>query len=345
SMAAMMNKSANRLMDTLNIILDLAQIEKERILLKPAQTNLLAIVEEVCELFQPLAKERNLYLRSEAAGDAFTINTDARILRHAINNLINNGLKFTQNGGVTIKLSTEESGNEHFAVIRVCDTGIGIPKDKQDIIWEEFRQGSEGIGRSFEGNGLGLTITKNFVEQLKGKVWVESEAGKGSTFTIKLPNVEQIVSKEKEFLKESVEPVKPITKQEAKPDERLLKKVLYVEDEEISFSVVKHFLKNKVSLDWARNGQDGVVLAKGNKYAAILMDINLAKGIDGMQTTKLIRELPQYKNTPIIAITAFAMRGDKEEFLGAGCSHYISKPFSKAALLDLIQEVFGEKVE
>ena len=345
SMAAMMNKSANRLMDTLNIILDLAQIEKERILLKPAQTNLLAIVEEVCELFQPLAKERNLYLRSEAAGDALTINTDARILRHAINNLINNGLKFTQNGGVTIKLSTEESGNEHFAIIRVCDTGIGIPKDKQDIIWEEFRQGSEGIGRSFEGNGLGLTITKNFVEQLKGKVWVESEAGKGSTFTIKLPNVEQIVSKEKELLKESVEPVKPITKQEAKPDERLLKKVLYVEDEEISFSVVKHFLKNKVSLDWARNGQDGVVLAKGNKYDAILMDINLAKGIDGMQTTKLIRELPQYKNTPIIAITAFAMRGDKEEFLGAGCSHYISKPFSKAALLDLIQEVFGEKVK
>ncbi|MDP3149601.1 MAG: PAS domain S-box protein [Ignavibacteria bacterium] len=345
SMAAMMNKSANRLMDTLNIILDLAQIEKERVLLKPAQTNLLAIVEEVCGLFQPMAKEKNLYLRSEAAANALTINTDARILRHAINNLINNGLKFTQKGGVTIKLSTEDSGNENFAIIRVCDTGIGIPKDKQDIIWEEFRQGSEGIGRSFEGNGLGLTITKNFVEQLKGKVWVESEAGKGSTFIIKLPNVEQVISKEKELLKESVETVKPITKQEAPPDEKLLKKVLYVEDEEISFSVVKHFLKNKVSLDWARNGQDGVVLAKGNKYAAILMDINLAKGIDGMQTTKLIRELPQYKNTPIIAITAFAMRGDKEEFLGAGCSHYISKPFSKTALLDLIKEVFGEKAE
>lgn len=345
SMASMMNKSANRLMDTLNIILDLAQIEKERVLLKPAQTNLLTIVEEVCELYQPLAKERNLYLRSKVTGDALTINTDARILRHAINNLINNGLKFTQKGGVTIKLSTEESGNENYAIIQVCDTGIGIPKEKQDIIWEEFRQGSEGIGRSFEGNGLGLTITKNFIEQLKGKVWVESEVGKGSTFTIKLPNVEQVVSKEKELSKESVEPVKPITKQEAPPDESLLKKVLYVEDEEISFSVVKHFLKNKVSLDWARNGQDGVVLAKGNKYDAILMDINLAKGIDGMQTTKLIRELPQYKNTPIIAITAFAMRGDKEEFLGAGCSHYISKPFSKATLLDLINEVFGEKVE
>ncbi len=345
NMAAMMNKSANRLMDTLNIILDLAQIEKERVLLKPAQTNLLAIVEEVCGLFQPIAKERNLYLRSEVSTNALTITTDARILRHAINNLINNGLKFTQKGGVTIKLSSEESGTENFAIIKVCDTGIGIPKEKQEIIWEEFRQGSEGIGRSFEGNGLGLTITKNFIEQLKGKVWVESELGKGSTFNIKLPNVEQVVSKEKAVLQEPLEPVKPIVKPEAKPDESLLRKVLYVEDEEISFSVVKHFLKNKVSLDWARNGQDGVVMAKGNKYEAILMDINLAKGIDGMQTTKLIRELPQYKKTPIIAITAFAMRGDKEEFLGAGCSHYISKPFSKAALLDLMKEVFEQKVE
>ncbi|MFA6979643.1 MAG: PAS domain S-box protein [Ignavibacteriaceae bacterium] len=344
SMATMMNKSANRLMDTLNIILDLAQIEKERVLLKPASTNLNKTVEEVCGLFQPIAKERNLYLRSEFSTDAITVTTDERILRHAINNLINNGLKFTQKGGVTIKLSTQKSGDQNFALIQVCDTGIGIPKDKQNIIWEEFRQASEGIGRSFEGNGLGLTITKNFIEQLKGEVWVESEIGKGSIFNIKLPDVESVEEK-KVTPREPETPVVPILMQEPPVEMSSLKKVLYVEDEEISFSVVKHFLKNKVSLDWARSGQDGVVMAKGNKYNAILMDINLAKGIDGMQTTKLIRELPQYQNIPIIAITAFAMRGDKEEFLGAGCSHYISKPFTKAALLTLMGEALGEKVE
>ena len=345
NMATMMNKGANRLMDTLNIILDLAQIEKERVLLKPVPTDLHKTVDEVCGLFQPIAKERNLYLRSEFLTGALTVNTDARILRHALNNLINNGLKFTPNGGVTIKLSAEKSGDQNFAIIQVCDTGIGIPKDKQNIIWEEFRQASEGIGRSFEGNGLGLTITKNFIEQLKGEVGVESEVGKGSTFTIRLPYVENL-EENKPIPKETVvQPAAPIVKQEVKPDESLLKKVLYVEDEEISFSVVKHFLKNKVSLDWARNGQDGVVMAKGNKYKAILMDINLAKGIDGMQTTKLIRELPQYEKTPIIAITAFAMRGDKEEFLGAGCSHYISKPFTKASLLNLMGEALGEKLD
>lgn len=345
NMATMMNKGANRLMDTLNIILDLAQIEKERVLLKPAPTDLYKTIEEVCGLFQPIAKERNLYLRSEFLTGALTVNIDARILRHALNNLINNGLKFTPNGGVTIKLSTENSGDQNFAIIQVCDTGIGIPKDKQNIIWEEFRQASEGIGRSFEGNGLGLTITKNFIEQLKGEVGVESEVGKGSTFTIKLPYAENL-EENKPIPKETVvQAAAPIVKQEVKPDESLLKKVLYVEDEEISFSVVKHFLKNKVSLDWARNGQDGVVMAKGNKYKAILMDINLAKGIDGMQTTKLIRELPQYEKTPIIAITAFAMRGDKEEFLGSGCSHYISKPFTKASLLNLMGEALGEKLD
>ena len=133
--------------------------------------------------------------------------------------------------------------------------------------------------------------------------------------------------------------VKKSLVQEVPSVAKSLSKILYVEDEEISFSVVKHFLKNIATLDWARNGQDGVVMARGTKYEAILMDINLAKGIDGMQTTKLIRELPQYQNTPIVAITAFAMRGDKEEFLGAGCSHYISKPFTKAALQELMEEV------
>lgn len=344
SMAAMMNKSANRLMDTLNIILDLAQIEKERVLLKPTSTNLNKTVEELCGLFQPIAKEKNLYLRAEFSKDAIAITTDERILRHALNNLINNGLKFTQKGGVTIKLSTQKSEDQHFALIQVCDTGIGIPKDKQNIIWEEFRQASEGIGRSFEGNGLGLTITKNFIEQLKGEVWVDSEVGKGSIFNIKLPNVESVVE-EKTVIQQPETPVAPIIVQEPPVEISSLKRVLYVEDEEISFSVVKHFLKNKVLLDWARSGQDGVVMAKGNKYNAILMDINLAKGIDGMQTTKLIRELPQYQNIPIIAITAFAMRGDKEEFLGAGCSHYISKPFTKAALLTLMEDALGEKVE
>jgi len=342
-MAEMMNKGGHRLMDTLNIILDLAQIEKERMIIKPTEFNLLRLVDEVCVMFQPIAKGKNLYLQKEFLTDTLTVTTDERMMRHAINNLINNGLKFTRIGGVTVKASLEKAGNENFAVIQICDTGIGIPKDQQDIIWEEFRQASEGIGRSFEGNGLGLTITKNFIEKLNGKIRVESEVGKGSTFTVKLPmdknsDIKEILVKEEnsiEIQKVKEEPLKP----------NQLRKVLYVEDEDISFSVVNHFLKNIVLLDWAKSGQEGVMMARGNKYEAILMDINLARGIDGMQTTKLIRELPQYQQTPIIAITAYAMRGDKEEFLGAGCSHYISKPFTRIALQELIEEVLEKKQE
>ena len=339
-MAVMMNQGAHRLMDTLNIILDLSQVEKERVIIKHTEFDLLRVIDDVLSLFQSMANKKNLYLIKEFSSESLNICTDERMLRHIINNLVNNGLKFTRAGGITIKTQLEKSGNENFAVIQVCDTGIGIPKDKQDIIWKEFRQASEGIGRSFEGNGLGLTITKNFVEQLKGQVWVESEEGKGTTFTIKLPSGES-VNFEKTVIPEE-EKVKPLKAEEVSPEPHSLKRVLYVEDEEISFSVVKHFLKNIVTLDWAKNGQDGVVLARGNRYDVILMDINLARGIDGMQTTKLIRELPQYHNIPIIAITAFAMRGDKEEFIGAGCSHYISKPFTKAALQNLIAEVFKE---
>ncbi len=355
NMAVMMNKGGNRLMETLNIILDLAQIEKERVIIKPTKFNLLQIIDEVCGMFQPIAKGRNLYLKKELQTETLTIASDERMLRHAINNLINNGLKFTNKGGVTVKASLEKTENRNFAVIQICDTGIGVPKDQQDIIWEEFRQASEGIGRSFEGNGLGLTITKNFIEKLNGKVSVESEVGKGSTFTIKLPmdnnsDIKEIlVKKENGISEQSAQhplDIGEIQKAKEEPVKtNQLRKVLYVEDEEISFSVVNHFLKNVVSLDWAKNGQEGIVMARGNKYEAILMDINLAKGIDGMQTTKLIREMMQYQQTPIIAITAYAMRGAKEEFLGAGCSHYISKPFTKTALLQLMGEVLEKKVE
>jgi len=336
-MAVMMNQGARRLLDTLNIILDLSQIEKERVVIKPAEFNLLRILDEIGGLFQSVASKKSLYLKKEFGVESLNIYTDERMLRQIINNLVNNGLKFTQTGGVTIKAQVEKSGNDTLAVIQVCDTGIGISNEKQKIIWTEFRQASEGVGRSFEGNGLGLTITKNFIEKLGGTISVESQPGIGSTFTIKIPTGKTMDVQEIE-INEKVE-VKKSLVQEVPSVAKSLSKILYVEDEEISFSVVKHFLKNIATLDWARNGQDGVVMARGTKYEAILMDINLAKGIDGMQTTKLIRELPQYQNTPIVAITAFAMRGDKEEFLGAGCSHYISKPFTKAALQELMEEV------
>jgi len=338
-MAVMMNQGAKRLLETLNIILDLSQIEKERAIIKPTEFNLLKIVNEVFTLFKSMAEKKGLYLEKEFEVEQLYLFSDERMLRHIINNLVNNGLKFTKTGGITIKTKLEKSGHGIFAVIQVCDTGIGIPKDKQDIIWEEFRQGSEGIGRSFEGNGLGLTITKNFIEKLGGTISVESEQEKGSMFTVRIPIGKVSGIQDVEIVKKW-ESNKLVSK-EAPSVSKPLRKLLYVEDEEISFSVVKHFLKNIVTLDWAKNGQDGVVLARGNRYEAILMDINLARGIDGMQTTKLIRELPQYRDTPIIAITAFAMRGDKEEFIGAGCSHYIAKPFTKAALQNLIAEVFG----
>ncbi|MFA6596803.1 MAG: PAS domain S-box protein [Ignavibacteriaceae bacterium] len=341
-MATMMNKSGNRLMDTLNIILDLAQIEKERVIVKPAEVNILTIIDEVCDLLQPMAKERNLYLKKEFPADSLTITTDGRMLRHMLNNLINNGLKFTPKGGVTITATVAKEGDGNFAIIKIRDTGIGIPKDQQEIIWEEFRQASEGIGRSFEGNGLGLTITKSFIEKLNGKILLESEVGVGTTFTIKLPIDNNSTTVKEILVKEEISVEKQIVTGEPLKSAQL-RKVLYVEDEEISFSVVKHFLKGIVLLDWAKSGQEGVVMARGNKYDAILMDINLARGIDGMQTTKLVRALPEYQQTPIIAITAYAMRGDKEEFLSVGCSHYISKPFSRTALLNLMEDVFKEK--
>jgi len=348
SMAQMMHKSAQRLMETLNIILDLAQVERDRIVIQPKQFDMLTVLDDLCSLFQPMAKEKNLYLQKDFSIDKLLVTTDQRMITHAVNNLLNNGIKFTHLGGITLKASRIKENGKVFALIQVIDSGIGIPKGFMEIIWEEFRQASEGMGRSFEGNGLGLTITKSFVEKLGGTVWCESELGKGSVFTIKLPaddeysSVIRIVEKDEKIAEAFTQvPQTPVVTPPA--PEISLPKILYVEDEETSYSVVKYFLKNMVTLDWAKSGQEGVVMARSDRYHAILMDINLARGIDGMQTTKLIRELPNYKTTPIIAITAYAMRGDKEEFLNAGCSHYLSKPFTKAALLTLMEEIIANK--
>lgn len=334
----MIHKGGERLLDTLNLILDLSVIEAQKIKIELSPLNIVKEIKEVVALFEKNAERKNINIKTICRFDSIIINLDEKIFRQIMNNLINNAIKYTASGGIKIKIDEEKKNSRNYVVIRVEDTGIGIPKDKQSIIWEEFRQVSEGFNRSFEGTGLGLSITKKFVDKLGGEIFLEkSEINVGSVFTVLFPieNKVKTISTQSQSETKIVKIAKPIKKE--------LPVILYVEDDTISIDIVKAFIQGYCNIDSAFSGREGIEKAGNKLYDAILMDINLGKDMDGLEATELIRKLPEYKNIPIIAVTAFAMVGDKDEFFKKGCSHYLSKPFTKTEIRQLLVEVLQIK--
>jgi hypothetical protein len=189
-MAGIINKGGKRLLETLNLILNLSRIEAGRLDLNKEIVDVELVLNEVIELFTEVAAGKKLFIKKVFTASKTKTKTDRSILSHILNNLLNNGIKYTNEGGITISLENKVNDGE-WIVISFRDTGIGISKENQKLIWEEFRQVSEGYSRAFEGNGLGLTVTKNFVEKLEGEISVQSEVGIGSIFIVEIPIVEQ----------------------------------------------------------------------------------------------------------------------------------------------------------
>ncbi len=325
--------SASRLMDTLNLILHLSRIEAGKMDIEYSAFDVIRTIEEVRRLFARNAEKKSLYLKLESEFEQLVIVSDEKIMREIISNIVNNGIKFTDKGGVRIQVAVEKAGSHKWLIIKICDTGIGIARENQQLIWEEFRQVSEGHNRSFEGTGLGLTITKKFVENLKGNIVLESDLNEGAVFTLKFPLI-------------TADTVLFPEKTERKVEEKMVSNhapelplILYVEDDAIAVQWVTKVLKNICTVETVNSSIKALQNVKQKTYAAILMDINLGRGEDGVQTTKEIRKLEAYKSVPIIAVTAYVMEGDKEEFLSAGCSHYIAKPFTSAELKKLMGEI------
>ncbi|RJR09637.1 PAS domain-containing sensor histidine kinase [Candidatus Parcubacteria bacterium] len=330
--------SGKRLMETLNSLLDLSRIEANKFDLKLSSQKLSSLVTSQAEIFKAYAERKNLYLETEILSNDLYILLDEQIFRQIINNLINNALKYTEKGGVTIYVDKQSSDSGELAKVIVKDTGIGIPQNSLSTIFQEFRQVSEGVNRHFEGTGLGLTITKRYVELMKGSVSVESEVGKGSTFTLLFPVLNKKtlpdVSKSEETRDVKIK----------SRDVKFLRhpKVLVVENDDASKEVTKLFLKGLCEMDFADNGEEAVLLTNTNFYDLILMDINLGTGMSGLDAAKEIRNKNGYEKTAIVALTAFAMRGDREEFLKAGCTHYLSKPFTKEKIIDLVTSILKQ---
>jgi PAS domain S-box-containing protein len=339
-MAERISISGNRLMETLNLILDLSRIESGKMDTYYFNFDISESIDTAVNLYAKLAESKNLALHYENSGQEFFVNLDERMVRDILNNIINNAIKYTDKGSITIRTIKISKDNMPYVSIEVKDTGIGIPADKLEVIFEEFRQVSEGLSRGFEGTGLGLTLTKKFAEKMGGFIEVSSEFRKGSVFTVYLPTNIEIDTKEKVSPDEFI---KPNTIQTIKEDilniGKKKSRLLVVDNDNTTLLLVSAFLEEYYFLDLAKNGKEAINLAQNNKYDLILMDINLGKDDDGMTVARKIKEIKGFKDVPVIALTAYAMLGDKEKFIDAGCAGYISKPFVKDYLLNTIKSI------
>ena len=327
----MINKSGLRLLHTLSSILDYSKIESEKMELIPKKISLNNLLREQSKLFQPLARTKGVTIVEKLSTEEIQIITDEKLLYDLVNNLINNAVKFTFKGTITLLSSILIDE----ILISITDTGIGIPEDKLAFIFEEFRQVSEGANRSFEGTGLGLTLVKKYVDLMNGSINVKSKLGEGTTFIIRLPISCISNNKEAEFTVPSTD-----ENSESKSEDINRKKILLVEDDSISRITIEKMLYKNYSIKSVANAASAIENVNKEVCDAILMDINLGRGMDGIEATKEIRKIKGYEEIPIIAMTAYAMDEDKEEFLRSGCSHYISKPFAKKEILEKLDSVF-----
>ncbi len=337
NMALTILYSGKRLSETLNLILDLAIVENDNIPFKKDKTDLINLIKKIKEAFEDLAKKKGLEFEFIINESEIYAYVDENLFSRAIINLVDNAIKYTNNGKIVIELGLITENNIKNIYIKIKDTGIGIDKENIPIIWKAFRQVSEGLNRDYEGMGIGLTITKKVLNLMGGTIELNSEKGVGSEFTIKLPafiEKEIINETNKIILKKDkidiVESKDNTTKE--------LKKLLYVEDDPINRNIIKIFLKKLVNVYTVSNGESALDMVKKEKFDAILMDINLGVGLSGIDVTKEIRKMENYKNIPIIAVTAYTSDKDKQEFLDAGCTSYVFKPFDKSTLIEQIKK-------
>ena len=321
------NKSGDRLLSTISMIIEISKIESGDVNLNYEQVEVLELLEYYQEFFLPSARAKGLEISLIGNPEASNLKvvSDKNKLGSILSNLIANAIKYTNKGLVEFGCNIKNGSLVFF----VRDTGIGIDNENLQLIFKMFRQAMMVDSNVNEGNGLGLSISKHYVEMLKGEMWVESELNIGSVFYFSIPLDEHIP-----HLGQSNESI--VSNSEI-PE----LKILIAEDDQASLDFLKTILvKSSKEILIAKTGKEAVRLSLENPdLDLILMDIRMPE-VNGYKAVKEIREVN--KEVVIIAQTAYAIQGDKEKLLGVGCNDYISKPIRKEALLRLLNMHFKD---
>lgn len=252
-----------------------------------------------------------------------TIFADEYSITLAISNLIDNAIKYTAKGFINVEL---RKGKNEDIILDISDTGIGISEDYLDKIFEPYHQEQMGYGRAYEGVGLGLSLVKQVLSLNNVKIFVESTKGEGTTFSINFgPEVKQIEHLSSDSVKTNVP-----------PKEIGIKLILLVEDDGLNQMTIKRFIEPRYRSIIVDSSEDALEILKTNNIDLILMDISIKGKMDGLEFTRMLKNSNEYSKIPVIAVTAHAFEKDRQASLEAGCDSYLSKPFSRGSLLELI---------
>ncbi|MDH3976551.1 MAG: ATP-binding protein [Deltaproteobacteria bacterium] len=342
------NRGGDNLLALINDILDLSKIESGKFELEAVDFNLAEEIQKVIVLFDYKVKEKGLELFKIIDGKLpLNVKGDPVRLRQVLTNLISNAIKFTEKGSVTLHISphgTSSADRDCKLRFSVADTGIGISEDKLEEVFSEFSQADSSTTRIYGGTGLGLAISRKLARMMNGDIYAESRLGEGTVFhfTAKLERSslqkEEVIAAGKKTLSAAV----PL---HAVKSEKPLN-ILVVEDSDDNRLIIGSYLKGQsLNIDYAENGQTGFDMFTEKAYDLVFMDIQMPV-MDGYRATSRIRHWEEEKGkkkTPVIALTAHAMKEEKEKCLLMGCSDYISKPVKKKVLIETINSYAGRR--
>ncbi len=326
--AALATESTEHLLKVINDILDFSRIERGALELERIPFNLLDLILGSVQVFQHSAQQRGLTLTLDTQDGLERVEAhgDPTRLRQILVNLVGNALKFTEEGGIRVETRWQALDSEVlWLTCAVHDSGIGIPPDRLEHMFDAFQQADHSISRRYGGTGLGLPIARTLAERMGGTLRAESHEGSGSTFTLEIP------------LPFRPQGAEALTNQTQEHGEGTGQHVLLVEDNPVNQTVIEAMLRSlgyQVSL--VGDGAQAVHQASRHHYSAILMDCRLPV-LDGYEATRQIRQMNGGATLPIIALTANALQGDREACLAAGMNDYLAKPFKRADLLRVMQ--------
>jgi len=322
----------NRLQNLVNEILDLSRVESGEIVMKKSPTDLNELCTSIMNLFKFRCPDTVKLEWCEPSMNV-TMNTDANRLIQVFSNLISNSLKHTSQGKIAYGYKVQEEGQ--MIEMFVSDTGNGIAKEDLEHIFETYV--SRDAENNNNGYGLGLPLCKIIVEKMGGTLTVESEVGKGSTFTFTMPFEGSIggVDQNKETSTTSVRTIRI----SGRTDDLNAKTILVAEDEDHNYELVKIVLQKRYRLLRARNGIEAVTINEDEKPDLILMDIRMP-GMNGLDATRIIKEV---STTPIIALSAYAFEENIQNAKDAGCDDFMAKPFKVENLIEIVKKYLGEE--
>ncbi|MDR0219813.1 MAG: response regulator [Lachnospiraceae bacterium] len=313
--------SASALLELINDILDISKIQAGKLGLSPVHYDFVLMIDNICSMAALLAKNKEIAFTRSVQGEKLPVCLygDDNRLRQVLINIVNNAIKFTDEGSVSFTINV----GAEIITFTVRDTGVGIKKEDMVSLFDAFMQANDKKNRGKAGTGLGLSISKELVEMMGGSIAVDSEYGRGSTFIVIIPKV--LGDECKIATREEIEPIMAPTA-----------KVLVVDDNAINLNVAKGLLRLcHISPDTAISGRQALEMVEQNQYDLIFMDHMMAD-MDGVETTKIIRSMDI--KDPIVALTANAAVGTKDMFLEAGMNDALTKPINKVAFFNILAE-------